>query len=204
MVNWKLGDGPRVNAPWASPRAGRTAYRARRARLGRTNAGRARGSGARAYNQLFWAQSWPCFQELELPRASSKPFSSCCARSELVPSAWAGIRPGACLCGLGVKRRPREGARTILSPSSTTPQGASDVCRGAEAGEENIFWESHAASYLNESAVSLVPAAHNPRAPCWREHRPRGCPWDGHTGTGYRGESLLRAAPSPPRRPRAR
>ena len=52
---------------------------------------------------------------------------------------WAGIRPGACLCGLGVKRRPREGARTILSPSSTTPQGASDVCRGAEAGEENIF-----------------------------------------------------------------
>ena len=139
LVNWKLGDGPRVNAPWASPRAGRTAYRARRARLGRTNAGRARGYGARAYNQLFWAQSWPCFQELELPRASSKPFSSCCARSELVPSAWAGIRPGACLCGLGVKRRPREGARTILSPSSTTPQGASDVCRGAEAGEENIF-----------------------------------------------------------------
>ena len=28
--------------------------------------------------------------------------------------------------------------------------------------------------------------------------------WDGHTGAGYRGESLLRAAPSPPRRPRAR
>lgn len=204
MVNWKLGDGPRVNAPWASPRAGRTAYRARRARLGRTNAGRARGSGARAYNQLFWAQSWPCFQELELPRASSKPFSSCCARSELVPSAWAGIRPGACLCGLGVKRRPREGARTILSPSSTTR--ALPMCVVAPRQGKKISSAKSPASYLIESAVSWSPAvpAHNPRAPCWREHRPRGCPWDGHTGTGYRGESLLRAAPSPPRRPRAR